>query len=73
MCPPDTLEFFTVALMKCPPTPFWGGRISLDNVLSIYTTIFFAGALQDYKTSGSLGNNLAHCGALFKPTTTVDV
>jgi hypothetical protein len=41
MCPPDTLEFFTVALMKCLPThPFCGGRIPLDNVLSIYTTIF---------------------------------
>jgi hypothetical protein len=49
MCPQDTLEFFTVALMKCPPThPFCGGRIPLDNVLSIYTTIFFAGGLQDY-------------------------
>jgi hypothetical protein len=34
---------------------------------------FFAGALQDYKTSGSLGNGFAHYGALFKPTTTVDI
>jgi hypothetical protein len=36
----------------------------------IYTTIFFAVALQDYKTSGSFGNYFAHYGALFKPTTT---